>query len=121
MTLSDRSKGRKLWPLRCARRDNHRSRDHRVANTVTATSQLVLAANRAGAGDVFFNRGIAGISNFSCAGNGDFQRFGNCDFRVACACRGDFRGLGLQSARLQLASPGHISKKMIDVPVERNT
>ena len=78
------------------------------------------AVNRAGASDVFFNRRIAGITNFSGAGNGDFQRFGNCDFRVAGACRGDFRGFGLESACLQLASPGHISKKMIDVAVERN-
>lgn len=76
--------------------------------------------DRAGPGDVFFNRRIAGIGNFSRAGNGDFQRFGDRDFRVACACRGNFGGLGLKSACLQLAGPGHISKKFIGVSIERN-
>jgi hypothetical protein len=79
---------------------------------------LILAVNRASAGDVFFNRRIAGIGNFSRAGNGDFQRLSNCDFRVACACCGDFGGLGLESACLQLASPGHIGKEFIDVSIE---
>src|SRR4030095_13166362 len=81
---------------------------------------LFLAVNRAGAGDVFFNRRIAGIADFSRAGNGDFQRFGNCDFCVACAGRGDFGGLGVEAACVQLASPGHISKEFIDVSIERN-
>jgi len=81
---------------------------------------LVLAVNGAGAGDVFFNRRIAGIADFARAGNSDFQRFGDSDFRVPCACRGDFGGLGVEVACVQLASPGHISKEFIDVSIERN-
>jgi hypothetical protein len=82
---------------------------------------LILAVNRAGAGDVFFNRRIAGIGNFSRASNGDFQRLGDRYFRVPCARCGDFSGLGLEAACVQLASPGHISKEFIDVSIERNT
>ena len=76
--------------------------------------------NRAGAGDVFFNRRIAGIANFSSASNGDFQRLGDRDLRVPCACRGDFGSLSLEAACVQLASPGHISKEFFDVSIERN-
>src|SRR5438132_9741082 len=58
---------------------------------------LLLATNRAGTGDVFFNRRIAGISNFSSASNGDLQGLGYRDFRVPCARCGEFSGLGLVS------------------------
>jgi hypothetical protein len=61
---------------------------------------LVAVPNRSGAGDVFFNGRIARVGNFSRAGNGDFQRFGDRDFRVPRACRGDFSGLGLEGACL---------------------
>ncbi len=42
---------------------------------------LLLTVNRAGASDVLFNRRIAGVSNFSCASNGDFQRLGERPLR----------------------------------------
>ncbi len=66
-----------------------------VAHRATATGQLFFTPHGAGAGDVFFNHWIAGIANFSRAGNGDFQRFGNRDFHVPCPCRGDFGNLCL--------------------------
>src|SRR2546430_229423 len=61
---------------------------------------LLLTVNRAGASDVLFNRRIAGVSNFSCASNGDFQRLGDRDFCVRCARRGYFSGPGLKAACL---------------------
>ena len=85
------------------------------------TGQLVLVPNRAGASEVFLDRlRVAGIRNFGRAGNGDFQCFGNRDFRVACACRGDFGGPGLKPVCLQFASPSHVGKEFIDVSVEQN-
>ena len=69
-----------------------------LGNDKSAGHALFFAVNRAGAGDVFFNRRIARIGNFSRASNGDFQGLGNRDFRIPCAGRGDFGGLSLQAA-----------------------
>lgn len=76
--------------------------------------------NRAGAGDVLLNRWITRIGNFSRAGDSDFQRLSDRDFRVARACGGDFGCPGLEAACAQLAGPGHISQEFIDVSIERN-
>ena len=74
-----------------------------IATAVTdrrhSKSQSILTVNRAGAGDVFFNRWIAGIGNFSRASNGDLQSLGHRDFRVPCARRGDFSSPRLEPAR----------------------
>src|SRR5437016_12781406 len=61
---------------------------------------LLLATNRTSARDVFFNRRIAGISNFSSASNGDLQGLGDRDFRVSCARCGDLSGPGLEATCL---------------------
>jgi hypothetical protein len=61
---------------------------------------LFLAVNRAGAGDVLFNRWITKICNFSRASNGDFQRLRDRDFCVPGARRGYFSGPGLEAACL---------------------
>src|SRR5207244_12515222 len=70
---------------------------------------LLLATNRAGTGDVFFNRRIARIANFSSAGNGDFQGLGDTAFSIPCARCGDFSSPGFYATCLSLARSTHIS------------
>ena len=62
---------------------------------------LILAPNRASAGDVSFDRfRIPGVRNFARAGDGDFQCFGYRNLSISCPGRRDFGCFGLQSARI---------------------
>ena len=62
--------------------------------------QLILVPNRTGAGDMFLDPlRVAGIGNFSRAGDGNFQCFAGPNLGVRRARGGDFGGFGLKTAR----------------------
>ena len=75
-------------------------RSRRARNDKAPGMPLILAANRASAGDMFFNRRITGIGNFSGASDGHFQCLGNRDLCFPCARRGDFGGPSLEATGL---------------------
>ena len=64
-------------------------------------SQLVLAPNGTGATNMFLDcLWIAGIGNFSRAGDCDFQYLADRNFGVSRAGGRDFDGFGLETTRI---------------------
>ena len=72
-----------------------------VRQSAKTTGQLIPVPNRTGAGDMFLDPlRVAGIGNFSRAGDGNFQCFAGPNLGVRRARGGDFGGFGLKSARI---------------------
>ena len=80
---------------------------------------LLFLPNRAGSGDVFLDcLWIAGVSDFSRSGDGNFQCLANRNLGLSCAGSGNFGSSGLETAGVQLTCAGHVGEELVDAAIE---